>query len=103
MNRTNSTLKKNVLFLSTYYFYRLYYFIARGNDLGKGEVTTLGIGRCQIWEMMQATTLGNLLWRAGDQRAGFLVTSLAKGKATNLGTVFLLVLAVYYGDGFDGR
>jgi len=28
---------------------------------------------------------------------------LGKGKATNLGTVFLLVLAVYYGDGFDGR
>jgi len=31
------------------------------------------------------------------------VTSLGKGKATNLGTVFLLVLAVYYTDGFHGR
>jgi hypothetical protein len=30
------------------------------------------------------------------------VTSLGKGKATNLGNVFLLILAVYYDDCFHG-
>jgi hypothetical protein len=31
------------------------------------------------------------------------MTSLGKRKATKKGNGFLLVLAVYYDDGFDGR
>jgi len=53
--------------------------------------------------MMQATTLGNLFRRAGNQRTCFWVTSLGNAKVTNMGKGFLLVLAVYYDDGFHGR
>jgi hypothetical protein len=53
--------------------------------------------------MMQATTLGNFLWRAGNQRTCFWVTSLGNKEVPDMGNDFLLVLAVYYHDGFHGR
>jgi len=36
------------------------------------------------------TTLGNLFRRAGNQRAGFLVTDPGNKEAPDMGTVFLL-------------
>ena len=62
-------------------------------EFGKCWGMSMGDGRWRIWEMMQATTLGNLFRRAGNQRTCFWVTSSGRIKATKMGTVFLLVFS----------